>query len=210
MHICIACCGLPSLRCFKILHCAHLYHTLRSPFSKMLHFTCGPLLHPCAVWKRVAQSLCVVGWLWVFFGALASHSSVVCVRSVTAVLLGSLRLVLGPRVVLPVSPVLSPVSPARRTCGFGLLWVVASLGASRPVRQLPEGAGVPRPDCVCSACWACCPRCVCVLRVATLRAVRIVLSFCVHRVSLYHRWWPLPPAFSRPAHLSPSSYYYFF
>lgn len=41
-------------------------------------------------------------------------------------------------------------------CGWG-----ASPGASRPVRQLPEGAGVSRPDCVCSACWVCCPRSVC-------------------------------------------------
>lgn len=80
--------------------------------------------HPWAVWKIVAQSPCVVGWLWVLFGALASRSGVVSARSVTAVLLGSLRLVLGPRVVLPVSPVLS--------CQPGVphVWVQGAVGGA--------------------------------------------------------------------------------
>ena len=114
-------------------------YVLWSSFSLRYFTSLVDPFHPWAVWKLVAQSPCVVGWLWVLFGVLASHSGVVSARSVTAVLLGSLRLVLGPRVVLPVSPVRSPVSPACRTCGFRVLWVGHISGGLTPRQAAARG-----------------------------------------------------------------------
>lgn len=70
----------------------------------------------------------------------------------TAVLLGSLGLVLGVwscRVFV----VLSAVGPARRTCP-GCCGRGASLGTSRPIRQAARGALEP-PGMAAPACWSC-------------------------------------------------------